>query len=115
MPQTNRYLTPSLPISIKPFSLRLGSSLKFIWILLALVIFSLLLVSVYQLNAYTAEIYFIRDAEKKIAGLSQENKGLEINLAKADSLRKAGEYVHNFEKAGKIEYIRVLENTALAR
>jgi len=115
MPQTNRYLAPSFPVSIKPLSLKLSLNLRLVWILLTLAIFSLLLVSVYQLNAYTAEIYFIRDTEKKIAGLSQENKALEINLAKADSLWKAGEYVHNFEKAGKIEYIRVLENTALAR
>jgi len=115
MPQANRYLTPSLPVSIAPFSLKLGLNLKFLWGLLLLAIFSLLAVSIYQLNAYTAEIYFIHDSEKKIATLSQENKTLEINLAKADSLWTAGEYVHNFEKAGKIEYIRVLENTALAR
>ncbi len=114
MPQISRYLTPSLPISIALPRLS-GLNLKFIWVLTALVVFSLLAVSVYQLNAYTAETYFIYDAEKKTAALSQENKILEIDLAKANSLWSAGEYVQNFEKTSKIEYIRVLENTALAK
>lgn len=111
----SKYLMPSLPITINAPSLKLGLNLKLCWTLVFLAIFFLLLFSVFQLNAYTSEIYFIRDAEKQASLLSQENKVLEINLAKADSLWSAGEYVHNFEKAGKIEYIRVLENTALAR
>ena len=114
MPQTSRYLTPSLPISITLPNFN-TLNLKLLWILAALIVFSLLAVSVYQLNAYTAEIYFIYDAEKKVTTLSQENKILEIDLAKANSLWSAGEYVQNFEKTSKIEYIRVLENTALAR
>lgn len=115
MPQTSRYLTQGLPLTIKPLDLKLGLNLKFVWILALLAIFSLLIVSVYQLNSYTAGIYFINDSEKRIADLSQENKALEINLAKADSLWVAGGYAQGFEKAGKIEYVRVLENTALAR
>lgn len=89
---------------------------------LTLIIFSgfavvslLLFLSVYQLNTYAAEIYFISNSEKKIDRLSQENKILEINLAEANSLGNLGNYVQNFEKAERIEYIRVLEGTVLAK
>ncbi len=103
------------PISIVPIRLKLNLGLKFLWIFILLIIFSLLIVSVYQLNVYTAEIYFIHNSGKKINQLSQENKVLEINLAKANSLFNVENYVQGFEKVGKIEYIRVLESTALAR
>jgi len=116
MSQVNKSLASNLfPISITPFSLKLSLILRFFWAFVALIIFSLLIVSVYQLNAYTAEIYFIHNSEKRIAELSQENKILEINLAKANSLWNVGDYVQNFEKTSKVEYIRVLESTALAR
>ena len=115
MPQTNRSLVLPFPISIVPIRLKLASVLKFFWAFVILIIFSLLIVSVYQLNAYTAEIYSGYDYGKKINELSQENKVLEINLAKANSLWNIGNYVQNFEKAGQIKYIRVLESTALAK
>ena len=101
--------------NIRFFIFKFKFNLKFLWIFVLLAIFSLLIVSVHQLNAYTAEVYFIHSSEKKINQLSQENKILEINLAKANSLGNIGHYVQNFEKAGKIEYIRVLESTVLAK
>lgn len=115
MPQTNKSLVPTFPLSIVPFELKLSSLLKFFGAFIILIIFSLLIVSVYQLNAYTTEVYFIHNSEKGIAELTQENKILEINLAKANSLSNVEEYVQNFEKASKIEYIRVLENAALGK
>jgi hypothetical protein len=114
MPQTSRCLTPSLPFSIAWPGFK-GLNLKFIWAGSALIAFSLLVVSIYQLNAYTSDLYFIRQAEKNVAILSQENKVLEMDLAKANSLWSAKQYVHNFEKTDRIEYIKILENTALAR
>lgn len=122
----------SFPISIAPIGLKLNSEprdsgakgkkryisspsgLKLLWIFILLIIFSLLIVFIYQLNVYTAEIYFIHNSEKRIAELSQENKILELNLAKANSLWNVGNYVQGFEKAGRLEYIRVLEGTVLA-
>lgn len=74
-----------------------------------------MIVFIYQLNAYTSEVYFIQSSEKKISEFTQENKTLGINFAKANSLLNIGNYVQNFEKAGKIEYIRVLESTVLAK
>lgn len=74
-----------------------------------------MIVFIYQLNAYTSEVYFIQSSEKKINEFTQENKTLGINFAKANSLWNIGNYVQNFEKAGQIEYIRVLESTVLAK
>lgn len=80
-----------------------------------MVVFSLLAVLVYQINLYTSEIYFTHQAEKEIKNLSHENKALEVDLAKASSLGRIENYVHNFEKIDKIEYVRVLEDTVLAK
>ncbi|MDD2696636.1 MAG: hypothetical protein PHE52_00560 [Candidatus Pacebacteria bacterium] len=107
------FVYSNLPISISP--VRLNFRLKFLWILLSSVVFSLLAVCVFQLNAYTSQVYLISDYEKKLNYLNQENKMLEINFSKANSLVNIGNYVQNFEKANKIEYVRVLESTALAK
>lgn len=78
-------------------------------------LFALIISSIYLLNVYTAEVYAANQYEKRANQLSEENKFLEINLTKAGSLQKVDNYVQNFERAGKIEYIRVLESTALAK
>ena len=83
--------------------------------LIFLLTLSLLVTFIYQLNAYTEEIYLISSSEKRISQISQENKILEINLTETNSLRNLNKYVQNFERAGKIEYLRVLEGTALAK
>lgn len=115
MSQINKSLVSPFPISVVPLRLKLSLGLKFLWIFILLLIFSLLIVFIYQLNAYTSEVYFIQSSEKKISEFTQENKTLGINFAKANSLWNIGNYVQNFEKAGKIEYIRVLESTVLAK
>jgi hypothetical protein len=81
------------------------------------VIVSLLAVSVLQVNAYVREMYLLQDYQQKIGQLTEGNKYLEIDFAKADSLEKIGGYVQNmtFEKADNIEYIKVLDSTALAK
>ena len=76
---------------------------------------SLFASSIYLVNVYTSEVYAAHQYEKMVKQLSEENKFLEINMTKAGSLQKADNYVQNFEKAGQIEYIRILESTALAR
>lgn len=74
-----------------------------------------MIISIFQLNDYTAGIYLINNYQKEINQFAQENKILEVNLTKANSLWNVENYVQNFERAGKIEYIRVLESTALAK
>ena len=108
-----KLLVSNLPVSVVP--LRFNFRLKFLWFFLILVIFSLLAVCVFQLNAYTSQVYLISSYERQLNYLNQENKTLEINFSKANSLVNIGNYVQNFEKADKIEYIRVLQSTALAK
>ena len=101
-------------ISITPV-LKIVLNFKILYFLLVLITFFLFFISIYQFNAYTSEVFFISQAEKQLNQLSQENKILEINLAEANSLGNLASYVQSFEKAEKIEYLRVLEGTALAR
>lgn len=115
MSQTNRSLTSTFPLLISVQELKLTPLLKFLCFFMVLIIFSLLAVLVYQINIYTSEIYFIHNAEKETIQLSQENKNLEITLARANSLLNAENYVRNFEEISRMEYVRVLEDTALAR
>jgi cell division protein FtsB len=95
--------------------LRIRLNFRFLYLLLVLITFFLFFISIYQFNTYTSEVFFISQAEKQLNQLSQENKVLEINLAEANSLGNLAGYAQNFEKAEKIEYLRVLEGTALAR
>ena len=88
---------------------------KFFWVLFAAVVFSLLVVCILQLNAYTREIYFIQDYESRLVQLKGEGRFLEVNFSKVNSLNNMGNYAQSFEKAEEIEYIRVLEGTALAK
>ncbi len=108
----NNTLVLTLPIS-KTF--RLGLSLKIFWVSGLLITLSLLIVCIFQLNAYTREFYLIQEYERNLGQLTQENKMLEINFSQANSLRNMGNYAQIFEKAEKVEYIRVLESTVLAK
>ncbi|MBL7142539.1 MAG: hypothetical protein ISS83_02705 [Candidatus Pacebacteria bacterium] len=112
----NKYsLVSNMPISIPLVGFKMKLSLKLVWLVVLTAMFSLLISSIYLLNAYTSEVFAANQYEKRISQLSEENKFLEINLTKAGSLQNMGNYVQNFERAGKIEYIRVLESTALAK
>lgn len=105
-------LNPSISIGY-----RLTLNLKVFWILSFISILALLAFYVFQVNALTQEIYFSQSYEKKANQLSQENRFLEINFSRANSLKNIESYVQaqNFEKIGKVEYIRVLESTVAAK
>lgn len=104
----------SIPTT-KVASIKKGLSTKVAWGLVFLTIFFSLSFLIYELNAYTADIYFIHSSKKEMTQLSQENKIMEVELAKANSLWNIEKYAQNFERAEKVEYIRILENTALAK
>ena len=111
----NNALTLSLPISsTSRFRIK---GFKVLWIFILILTLSLLAVCIFQISAYTKEIYLIQNYEKKLNQLTRENKILEVNFSEVNSLNNVGNYVQNsvFEKANKIDYIRLLESTALAR
>lgn len=99
------------------FSIRLNASLKSLWILMFFATVALVLFSIIQINTYTKELYSIKNFELKIQQLAQENRVLEASFAKANSLKNIGSYAQNqvFQKAGNVEYIKVLDATVLAR
>jgi len=110
----NNTLILSLPIS-SIFRFRI--SLKVLWIFISILTLSLLVVCIFQIGAYTKEVYLVQNYENKLGQLTQENKILEVSFSEVDSLNNVGNYVQNngFEKTNKIDYIRLLESTALAK
>jgi len=91
---------------------------KKLWFLTTgLLLLVLLILSIFQLNAYAQEFYLIKDYQQKINRLTKENKVLEISFSEANSLNKLNKYVQEqtFEKAEKVDYIQLLESTALAK
>ena len=106
---------------ISAFPLATGLKLSFSAKSLAVISFSILgsliFIFILQVNAYTRESYLLQDYETKISQLGEGNRYLEINFTKANSLDNMGNFVQNmiFEKADKIEYIKVLGTTALAK
>ena len=95
-------------VSIMPFKPKSLPFLKLFWAFIVLTIFSFSVVSVYQLNAYTAETYAGYGYENKIEELGQENKILEINLAKANSLWNIENYAQGFGKHGLGEIAHII-------
>lgn len=70
---------------------------------------SLFVLSIFQINSYTQEVYKIRSHESKISSLAKENKILEIKLSQNNTFNNIGNHISDFVKAGKIEYIQVME------
>ncbi len=111
----NNTLTLSLPILLTSrFRIK---GFKVLWIFISILTLSLLVVCIFQISAYTKEVYLIQNYEKKLDQLTRENKILEVNFSGVNSLNNVGNYVQNngFEKTNKIDYIRLLESTALAK
>lgn len=102
------------PLSI---SAKITLNKKLIAISLLGIMLSLLAISIIQVNAYTKEMYIIRDYQSQITSLQGSNKMLEIDLSRANSFNNLGYHLENqaFVKADKIEYIKVLGGTALAK
>ena len=89
-------------------------------LLIALMVFVMLLLSglyIFQVNTEISDRYLIEEYTKKIAQFSRENKVLEINSARANSLDKLASMVDSldFERTDKIHYIKVLSTHAVAR
>jgi hypothetical protein len=81
------------------------------------ILFSLMVISIIQINAYTKETYTARGYGREVAQLQEETSFLEINLSKANSLNNLTQHIEGqtFVKADKIEYIKLFEGTAMAK
>jgi len=88
-------------------------SLKF-WLILSIVlIMSLLAFYIFQITAVISEGYQVQDYQKKISKLSEENKILEINSTKINSLENIENKIQGlgFERINKTHYIQILESS----
>ncbi|MDO8436079.1 MAG: hypothetical protein Q7S82_01665 [bacterium] len=110
--------TTSLP-NVRIFRYRVplygNRYLKLFWISIFFLILFLIIFSIFQLNAYTKTYYSIQSAQNQLVQLTKENGNLKIGFSNTSSLNNIEEHIRNFEAINKIEYIRILEVTVLAK
>ena len=70
----------------------------------------------FQIISYSRKEITVKDCRQKIAELSESNKSMEIRLLASGLSQKVDALAQEmrFEKADKIHYIRVLDNTVAA-
>jgi len=92
-------------------------NLRIFWILSLTLITSLLFFYIFQINQMTTESFLISNYKEQTAGFSQQNKILETDFLKSNSLENVASLVKNsnFEKVEGIHYIRVLESTMVVK
>jgi len=80
-------------------------------------VISLLVFSIFQACSLAKENYLIKDSERKINNLTKENKTLEINFSKSNSLSNIENYLskENFVKANQIKYIQIFESSVVTK
>ena len=101
----------------RSFSIKWRVILRVFWILSVLLILSLLIFCVSQINAEVSEKYLIQKYEKKLSQTLKENQNLEISSVEAGSLENIVVLLEglNLEKAEKTHYIRVLDGKVVAK
>jgi hypothetical protein len=96
------------PITLKSISLRFN--LKIFWIVSFVLIATLLVFYIFQVNAVIKNSYLIKNHEKKLSEISLENNNLKIDFVKSNSLANIESLVQNlnFEKVGEVKYIQII-------
>lgn len=102
-------LNPPLTL-LRSLVLKIKFNWKIFWTLSFVIIISLLVSYVIQVNSLAEETYQIQNYQQKIEKLSQENENLLSNSLKLSSLSNIETIVNNsgFERTQKIHYIQVL-------
>ena len=100
-----------LPVSIKSLSLR--PNLKIFWVIGFVLISLLLALYVFQVSRLVSETYTLQSYQKRVSQIFEENKILEINLAKTNSLSNITPKIKElgFEKINAVNYIQVVDNS----
>lgn len=93
------------------------SNLKNIYIALAIALFLLLGLYLYQVNSHITAKYSIGDYTTRINKLIKENRTLEVNLAKGGSLSNLSNEISqlNFVKTDKIDYIQIIDSSVVIK
>jgi len=97
--------------------MRKNSRKKFPLIFPLIFLSILLAIFFFQFNTFVSETYKIKNYEREIAKISKENENLEMGFVEKNHLKGLEQIAENlnFEKAGKVHYIRVLEGTVVTK
>jgi len=93
-------------------------SLRFLWILGFAFLGSLLTFYIFQINEVTKAGFSIFNHERQIAEFSQESQSLTSNYSRINSLATLEETILsslNYEKVGKVHYLRVPGSTVVTK
>lgn len=98
------------PISI---NFRLNLTLKIFGTFVFILIISLLVFYVFQINFLTGQNHLLKSQEKKLAQTKKEAEILKIDFAKVNSLANIETYFQNqdFKKINQVKYIRILDTS----
>jgi hypothetical protein len=109
-------LNPPIPI-LRNLVLKIKFSWKKFWIASFVLIIALLVSYIVQVNSLARETYQIKDYQKKINSLDQENETLVSDGLKLSSLSNIETTIKDsgFEKTQKIHYIQVLERQVVTK
>ncbi len=99
-----------------PAHYRLTLNFRFFYLIFFLVM-PLLVFYIFQISSVVSESYQLQRYQKKIDELSGENKFLEINSVKVNSLESVDIRVQElgFEKIGKIHYIQIPDSSVVIK
>jgi hypothetical protein len=94
-----------------PIGFKFNLNLRIFWAISIILITFLLIFYVFQVNEMTRGSYLIKNDEKKITELSNENKNLQISLSQTNSLENLEKAVCGlgYTKVEKVKYIQILE------
>lgn len=86
--------------------------INFIYCLFFILIFLLITFYFFQISSITEATHLVKNYNKKLQNLSQENKLLELNFFQSDSLENLRSLIEGFEfkPVGKTDYIEVPES-----
>ena len=78
---------------------------------------ALLIVYIFQINAIIQKTYFIKNYEKELSVLSDDNANLEASVYGANSLETIEPRIKdlNYEQISSIKYIQVLEPQVVSK
>lgn len=101
----------NLPVLTKNLSFKLN--LKMLSILGFILIVFLLGIYIFQVSSLISETYILQNYQKIVAQILEENKILEINFAKTNSLSNITPKIEElgFEKINAVNYIQVVDNS----
>ncbi|MDD5145398.1 MAG: hypothetical protein PHF44_00905 [Candidatus Pacebacteria bacterium] len=105
----NRTLTLPFPIASEA---EFKFNFRFFWAFFSLLIVSLLIFYVFQINNLISQTYLLQNYQKRIEKLNQEKEELEGNLAGVGSLYNVENLIGELklEKINQISYIQISEN-----